>query len=182
MTDNDSPTTSTHQDEAEAPRTIRKGLRDRRAEVVAKLHVDRPVPRLEGFFVRFRAIDGARLEDIQKRATEKRNRDPERSVKGNANVLAETCLGVYQLAAVDEDPIAHLEDGRGLVGVLDDQHEAPKFDPELAAYLGLAQNVNAATVVRALYLTDGDVTAEANAIIAWSGFAGEEAIEEFAGN
>lgn len=186
MTEYDSPTHEQHQDEAEAPRTIRQGLRDRRAKVAEKLYTDRAVPRLDGFFVRFRAIDGARLEAIQKQATEKKNKNPERSVIGNANVLAECCLGVYQVAAEDEDPIVETDvDGKtvGLVSVVDDDDpEAPKFDKRLARELGISEASNAASVVRALYLTDGDVTAEANAIIAWSGFAGEQMIEEYAGN
>lgn len=182
MTESDSPTHEHHHDDAEAPRTIRQGLRDRRAKVVQKLYVDRNVPRLDGVVVRFRAIEGARLEAIQKAATEKRNKNPEKSVIGNANVLAECCLGVYDVTDDEAEAIAHTEDGRHLVSIIEGSEEAPLFDRELAAELGISEAANAATVVRGLYLTDGDVTAEANAIIAWSGFAGQELIDEYAGN
>lgn len=190
MTETDSPTYEQHHDAAEAPRTIRQGLRDRRAKVADKLYVDRPVPRLAGVVVRFKAIEGARLEAIQKQATEKRNKNPERSVIGNANVLAECCLGVYDTAVDDDDreviatTTATAEHGeRDLVSIVqDDDPDPARFDKRLARELGVSEASNAATVVRALYLTDGDVTAEANAIIAWSGFAGEEMIEEYAGN
>jgi hypothetical protein len=174
---------------AEPPRTIRTGLRDRRQKAVDSLFLERQVPRLDPpVFVRFKPLEGHRVDAINKAAS--KSKDPERSVVGNARALAESCVGIYekidgQIVSVDptDERVVEIPDDpkAPLPAIPDDW---PKFDATLAALLGMANpaTVTAVQVVRELYLTDGDVTSEAGELTAWSGYAGEEALEEYSGN
>lgn len=158
--------------DAEATRTVRRGLRDRRDKAVQTLSLDRRVPRLDPpVFVRFKPLTGARIEQINKAA--EKSKDPDASTIGNATALADACVGIFEV--VDGRKVSIDPDGA--------EDDWPRFDARLAGLLGLPEGItSASTIVRALYLTDGDITSEAGAVTAWSGFAGEEALEEFAGN
>lgn len=167
--------------EPQEPNTLRSRLRQRRQEAVSNLYLDRPVPRLDEYVVRFKPLPGGRVEQINKQA--EKSRDSERYVNGAAVSLAECCIGIFEVVDDEADATDRTKDGK-LLRPLDPGSEEPmRFDKRLAVLLGIEGGAISATqVVRAFYLTDGDVTAESNAVTTWSGFAGTEAAEEFAGN
>jgi hypothetical protein len=183
MTETSSPTQPQSTDVAEAaPNTLRGRLRERREAVVQRLYTDRDVPRLPGVVVRFGPIPGAVIEQINKR-TEK-SKDPERFVLGAASSLTHACLGIYDVTDDEDAAIATTKDGRHLVSI-DAEHphdEPPRFDARLAKLLGLPDSATAVQVVRGFYLTDGDIVSESNDVTVWSGYAGEEADEDYSGN
>lgn len=183
MTETTSPLSPESTDAAEAaPSTLRGRLRERREAVVAKLYVDRDVPRLPGVVVRFAPIPGAVIEQINRR-TEK-SKDPERFVLGAASSLSHAVLGVFDVTDDEDASIASTKDGRHLISIDADHPNdpAPKFDARLAKLLGLPETATAIQVVRGFYLTDGDIVSESNEVTMWSGYAGEEADEDYAGN
>ena len=59
--------------------------------------------------------------------------------------------------------------------------EHPKFDRRLAGLLGVPAG-KASQVVRALYLTDGDIISTVNDLGIWSGFAREQMERDPEGN
>lgn len=171
MTDDNSPQPSTDRPEPAAAPTLRSSLRDRRQQVVEKLYTDRRVPRLDPpVMVRFRPLPGATIDRLTK-AVEK-GKDPDRSTVQNALALAEACQGIFEI--IDGEEVS-----------IDDQDrdgEWPRFDAHLCRLLGIPETGRASDVVRALYLTDGDVISEAGELTVWSGFARREGDEDYSGN
>lgn len=134
-------------------------LAEARKAALEQLHLDMQVPRLDPpVFVRVRPITTPEVTAITKRF--RGNKTPESTVMHNAAIIAEACLGVF---GTDDD-------GKPV----EDPSEWPKFDEELADILGLEGASSAVEVVRALYLTDGDVTSAAERIVKWSGFRGDD--------
>lgn len=160
-------------DTGEAPAAVGSvlaGLRQRREQALAALYTDLVVPRLDPpVFVRFRPIDQAKIEQANKRANA--SKDPDAATAANAAVLAAACVGVFEL---DEDGAE--------VGVdPDDRDSWPQFDKRLARLLGVKAG-KAADVVRALYLTDGDVIKTVTKLAEWSGFNEDALDRDTAGN
>lgn len=161
----DEPTIEAGQVEA-AESSPLAGLRAARAKVVATLHTDLPIPRLEGFGVRYGIVTQRRIDQITKKFQQ--SKDPDRTVIINALVLAEACLGVYQWVdgeQVSVDP----EDRAG---------EWPKFAERLAELLHdpdepKPRATKSSDVVRSLYLTDGDIVSTATQLAEWNGYAAE---------
>lgn len=144
-------------------------LRERREQAVAALHKDLRVPRLEPpVYVRFRPISQPAIEQANKRASASKADDA--ATAANAAVLAGACIGVFE---VDEDGAE--------VSVDPDNATWPQFDKRLARLLGVKAG-KAADVVRALYLTDGDVIATVTKLAEWSGFNEAELERDAAGN
>lgn len=182
MTETSPDTSPDLHDAAEAPPTTPRGrLRDRRQRAVENLFTDRDVPRMPGVVVRFGPLPGGMVEKINRDA--EKSKSPDRYIIGAAIGLAHTCLGVYDVTTDETLATATTKDGRHLVSI-DTEHpdlDPPKFDDRLAALLGI-QTKDAVTVVRGLYLTDGDVTNESNAVTTWSGYVGDQELEDYEGN
>ena len=145
-------------------------LRDRREKAVKELKKNLEVPRLDPpVFVRFKPIDQARLTAANKKAAASKEKDAE--VIANAGILAEACLGVFEVidgVEVSVDP----DDREG---------EWPRFDKKLARLLGVPAG-KASDVVRALYLTDGDIISTVSTLGVWSGYAAEQLEQDTEGN
>lgn len=127
------------------------------------------MPRLEPpVYVRFAPVPHGRIEAINKR--HEKSKDKDRDVIINAAVLAEACRGVYEV--IDDQAVS--------VDDTDREGEWPRFDDRLAELLGVEAG-KASDVVRALYLTDGDVIATATKLGEWSGYSMAD-LEERTGN
>ena len=162
---NDETTTVTER--TAAPGSALADLRARRDKAKEALHLDLRVPRLPGapVYVRFGPVPRAVIEDANKRAAESKDRDW--AVIANAFVLAHCCIGVY--AEVDGKPQGSPDTW-------------PKFDADLAEILGLPTDSNATTIIRGLYLAEGDIIAAAETLSRWSAQVEQRAAEEFSGN
>ena len=148
-------------------------LRERREAIRSTLYYDLQVPRWEApeIWVRFDPIKASRADQvIQARMDSK---DDERGVLLNADLLASSCREIW--ASVPGDDTRYSLNVNGVIGV----GPLTRFDPALAAALGLPDGSKAVDVVRALYWTDGDLIAAANALAEWSGKKGREADEVF---
>lgn len=151
-------------------------LRARRRKSVAALHFDLEVPRYDPpVFVRYKPVSQEKVEQTFKRTEKRRGQD--RTVVTNAIILAEACLGVFEVIdgqEVSVDP----EDRDG---------EWPKFDQRLGELLtsiedGERAPTKASDVVRKLYLTDGDIISTAQDLSVRSGYAQEQLERESEGN
>jgi len=149
-----------------APTSGLARLRAEREKIKEELFLDLRVPRYEvPLFVRYSPVQQSTAKRVHDRA--KKSNDSEASVIANAQLLAEHCVGVFEMDP-QGDPIGDPEDW-------------PKFDRTLAEYLGADTN-RAADVVRLLFLTDGDIMATVQRLMEWSGFAGDQITEEYEGN
>jgi hypothetical protein len=132
-------------------------LRAAQEQARKTLYLDLPVPRLPyPVFVRYAPLPQEQTEAIEKKF---RNIKKDRSVLNNAAFLVEACQGVF----------VHDENGEP-VSIDPDDEAWPKFDDHLAELLGITAD-KATDVVRALYLTDGDIISTAIRVLAWSGYA-----------
>jgi hypothetical protein len=129
-----------------------------------KLYKDIKVPRWEDpeIFVRFNPIDVTSTEAVVEKRRESKDVVPDWLLYANADIIAQSCQGVY--ATLDGD---HSKKYSLRVG--DEDGPWTRFDPDLAAALGLPTEIGAAEVVKALYMTDGDLLAAATALTDWSG-------------
>lgn len=152
-----------------APGSALSSLRARRAKAREELHLDLAVPRLDPpVYVRFAPVDDGRVKAINKRF--EKSKDKDRDVLINAAVLAEACRGLFEV--IDNQEVS--------VDDSDREGEWPRFDDQLADLLGIEAG-KASDVVRALYLTDGDVIATATRVAEWSGYSMAD-LEEREGN
>ena len=148
-----------------APDSRLASLRERREQALKALHIDLPVPRLDPpVYVRYGAVTQAQINAANKQFEKSKDRD--RDVLTNATVLGHACQGVYEEVdgeIVSIDP----EDRHG---------DAPRFDERLAELLGIQSN-RASDVIRALYVTDGDIIATGAKVAEFYGYTMEN-IEE----
>ncbi|MFW6776070.1 hypothetical protein ACOACO_17435 [Nocardioides sp. CPCC 205120] len=139
---------------------VRGRLRDRRAKAADGLQLDLPVPRLEPpIYVRYRPVSNREIKEVNARYA--KSKDKDREVLVNASLLARACLGIFEEVEGE------------LVSPLDGGPDFPKFDEAMAAELGSNSTV-ATEVVRALFLTDGDIISQATQVAQWSGYADEQ--------
>lgn len=152
-----------------APGSVLAGLRKAREKALSALTIDLQVPRLDPpVYVRYRPIQQRELEAANKRGAElAQAKDPDAYVTANAVVLTNACVGIF--GTVDGKP-----DG--------DPASWPTFDSKLADLLGLPPEASGVELVRALYLTDGDVITTADALNGWSAPAVRKLDEDIAGN
>lgn len=154
-----------------APSSPLAGLRAKRAEQLSKLHTDLQVPRWgdDGgvqIWVRYGPVSPTTITNVT--GARRKSKSKDWIAAANADILATACLGVYAIDPADPDTRLSLRDG-------DPHGDWTRFDPDLAYSLGLADSpeeakvLNAGTVVRGLYLTEGDMIAAANALTDWSG-------------
>lgn len=157
-------------------------LAGKREGAIAKLFIDQAVPRWEDelgrtVWVRFKPSNPAffgqaveRREKAHQTALRKggpnAKGNPDRVIDANADLLAECCIAVYDLA-IDEEPPDELD------GTLPDFRST-----ELSEALGVP-NAGAAATVRALYLTDGDLLIASGELMEWSGKLSKQAHADF---
>lgn len=146
--------------------SILAGLRARREAAAKKLHLDLRVPRIDPpVYVRYRPIPQSVLDLVNTKLAA--SKDADKVVIANAAALSHACVGVFGM--VDGKPEGNPDTW-------------PKFDANLAAELGLPDGTGATDIVRALYLTDGDVIAAATELADWSGTSERRVDEETEGN
>ncbi len=156
---------------APAPVSPLAALRARRDKIVGELFIDIRVPRWNEpeIFVRFKPVSTTRLSAaIEKR---RKSKDENWSVLANADVLIDSCFGIY--AVMPEDPETKLS-----LRPNEPHGKWTKFDPDLCQALGLEAN-RASDAVLGLYLTEGDLIETANRLLKWSNIASDEADEAF---
>lgn len=146
-------------------------LRARREQIVDGLYIDIKVPRWDEpeIFVRFKPVSTIRLSAaIEKR---RKSKDENWSVLANADVLIDSCIGVYALTSADPEAKLSLR-------LNDPFGKWTKFDMDLCQALGLEAS-RASDAVLGLYLTEGDLIETANRLLRWSNIASDEADEAF---
>lgn len=153
-------------------------LRGRIASWRDEAYVDLQVPRSHDpeVFVRFGTIPHAKVKAIFERQEKagKRNKRKDWEVVANAELLADTCLGIYLV--LDGEPYPFDVDATAPVE-LDklDPDELPGFDWRAASLLPdfadvPRDRIAAVDVVRALYVTDGDILATGDAVSRHCGY------------
>jgi hypothetical protein len=155
----------------ERPSTAVLSLKGRRESIKKTLYTDLQIPRWEDpeVFVRYGPIDNTRTEKaIENRSKQKID---EVNILANADILINSCVGVF--ACLDGDYEHKLS-------LNPDDPEGPwtRFDPNLAKNLGLLTD-KATDVVRALYITDGDLIMAANQLVEWSAQASTKLDSDF---
>lgn len=150
-----------------APTSGLAALRGERKKIEAGLHLDLRVPRYETpLYVRYKPMSSAQMSRISERT--RKSNAPDAIARGNAQILAECAVGVFEL------------DGKGKpVGT---PEEWVTIGPDLAEQLGQPELKTASDVIRALFFTDGDITSTVNRVTEWSGYANAEGVEEYSGN
>jgi len=146
-------------------------LRNRREQIVNELFIDIKVPRWEDpeIYVRFKPVSATKLNATIDRRRKQKGDDW--SLLANADMLVDSCVGVYAVVDGDKDNKLSLR--------LDNPNGPwTKFDPELATALGV-DATRAADACIALYLTEGDLLETASKLFKWSGITNDEADETF---
>lgn len=153
-------------------------LRERRQARRNKLFLDLKVPGLEpAVYVRYNPIKGAKLLEVNKKLA--RSKDNDAVVAANVAMLADACVGVFQLdssgqaISVDPDNLSSSEE------------EWLKFGPELGALLaeeGEPAPERVVDVVRALFDGDLAITTHGDLLIDWSRTLNEELERDTSGN
>lgn len=162
-------------------------LRRRREEKLNKLHIDLEVPRWgdnggPAVWIRYRPAKMA----ITLTAAEKRQKSKHKDwfVLSNADVLVDSCVGVF--VKVNGEPFTLAHDGTWTSFDPDTAAEADWVSvkgarvDELNDALGI-QASSAVESLRALFFTDGDLFAHANALGDFSGVEIPKADEEAVG-
>lgn len=149
-------------------------IQARRDEILAGEHLDLAVPRWTDpeIIVRYHPVDHRVIRRAQG-AIEKAPKDRRAAVEvdANADILINGCSAV--LARLDgKDYSLRLNDPGG---------EPTTFDADLAANLGLDSGATARAVVRALFITEGDMFSAAVKLGQWSGYVEAEADEAVEG-
>ena len=96
---------------------------------------------------------------------------PQVMIRGHADILIAGCERVFAKISNRE------------YSLNPDDHEGPftTFDSDLGRNLGLPEEARARDVVKALFLTEGDLIAQAIKVARWSGFQEDNAQEVFEG-
>lgn len=154
-----------------APGSPLASLRERRARAAAELWIDLEVPRLDPpVYVRFAPVPLSEITRVGRKF--EKYRGPDKDLRINATLMAQACRGVWE----------HDDDGEAVsIDPEDRDGSWPCFDERLAGLLGEV-STTAVDVVRALYLTDGDVIATGAKLSEWSGYATDELREADLGN
>lgn len=152
--------------------SILSSLKERRQQVVNEQVLRLPVPRWDNpkIVVRYKPVDHGFIKAAQVRV-EKASRDKQAEIEleANADILIRGCVGV--VAILDGEEYS-LRPG-------DENGEPTLFDKDLADNLGVTgvggKPPTARAVVRALFITEGDILSAANELIQFSGYRETEA-------
>ena len=153
------------------PSMALNSLSAKRNALQENLHIDLQVPRWTEpeIFVRYGPVDVTILE--KQRETREASKLRDWNILLNADILAFSCIGVYACLDGDYDTKYSLRKG-------DENGTWTKFDADLAANLG-AVTTAAADVVRAVYMTDGDMLEAAQELTLWSAKKNKQVDEGF---
>lgn len=152
--------------------SILGSLKERRQQVLEEQVLRLPVPRWEdpSIVVRYKPVAHTFIRTAQNRL-EKANADKRSEVEleGNIDILIRGCDGV--LAVLDGQEYS-LRPG-------DENGDPTLFDKDLAENLGVegtgGKAPSARQVVRALFITEGDILSAASKLITFSGYRETEA-------
>ena len=146
-------------------------LKKRRQEIKDQLFIDLAVPRWSEptLVARYGPVDTAKLNEIIERGRSQGGKDW--SIRANAGILAECCIGVYAVHPDFPDKKFSLREG-------DEEGTWTVFDHDLAYALGISANSQTETVL-GVYYTDGDIIATVNRLLKWSNVSNDEAEENF---
>ncbi len=148
--------------------SILASLKERRQQVLEEQVLTLPVPRWSNpeLVVRYKPVEHHFIRAAQDRlAKAPKDKRYELEVDGNADILIRGCLAV--VAVIDGVEYSlHPDDPNG---------EPTVFDADLASSLGLEDRATARQVVRALFLTQGDILSAAQSLVQWSGYKETEA-------
>jgi hypothetical protein len=156
---------------SDAPVTPLLSLKNRRSQIVESLYLDLRVPRWDEpeIYVRFKPVSTTKLNTaVEKR---RKSKSSDWAVLANADMLIESCIGVY--AVIDGDTENKLS-----LYPNNPNGAWTRFDMKLAESLGIEAD-EATDVVNGLYFTEGDLIDAANRLFSWSNVANEEADESF---
>lgn len=154
-----------------APVTGIGSLRARREKAREALTLDLVVPRYDPpIYVRLKPVTQARIEAGLKQAEKSKAKDA--SLAANAALIATACVGIFE------------KDGDTDVSIdADDRHgDLLTFSDERTAELLEVPMTKAGDLVRALYLTEGDVMATAGKLVDWCGYSDADLEADFSGN
>lgn len=152
--------------------SVLSSLKERREQVLADQILRLAVPRWDDptILVMYRPVSHGFIRAAQKRV-EKANKDraSEVEVEANADILIQGCTGI--VAVVDGQEYSLRPN--------DPLGEPTTFDADLAANLGIegggSKGPTARSVVRSLFITDGDILSAATKLIEFSGYRETEA-------
>lgn len=149
-------------------------LKARREQIVNDLYTDIKVPRWDSpeIYVRFKPVSATKLNaTLLKYTKESKNGTVDMSLVANAEMLFDSCVGVYAVLDGDTDTKLSLRK---------DDPNGPwtRFDTDLAEALGIDARRATDTVI-GLYLTEGDLIETVNKLFRWSNIANNEADESF---
>ena len=152
------------------PATPLFSLKNRRAEILKNLYKDLRVPRFEDpeVWVRFKPINITYMNMVlKKRQTAK---DTDWGQKANADVLINSCIGIYAMFPENPDEKYSLHEGNPL-------GEWTKFDTKLAQALDIPvpDTDQAASIVRSFYFADGDLIDTMDRLMKFSNISNDEA-------
>jgi len=144
-------------------------LKNRRAEILKNLHKDLRVPRFEEpeVWVRFGPVNTTHMNAVvQKR---QKTKEPDWGLKANAEVLINSCIGIYAVFPDNPDEKFSCREG-------EPNSEWTKFDPDLAKALGITpdEHDTAVSVVRKFYFADGDLVDTTERLLRWSNVSNNE--------
>jgi hypothetical protein len=162
--------------EGDDPRlSVLARLGKRREEIIAKDTITLRVPRWSepDIWVEYKPVSHTLIKRALSAVDRAKGRDKaEAEVDANADVLIAGCQRVYaKLEGEDDEFSLRPDDPRG---------EYTTFDGDLADKLDVADR-RARAVVRALFLTDGDIIATAERLTEFSGYRINKADEEALG-
>jgi hypothetical protein len=160
--------------ESVAPLSILGSLRERRAQILEEQILPLAVPRWDDpkIVVKYKPVDHAIIRGIERQVDAAPKKDRAKvELNGNCDVLIRACTAVVAVLD-DEEYSLRLNDPHG---------EPTIFDRDLGANLGLEPHATAREIVKALYITDGDILAAASAIGEFSGYRNQEADDGVSG-
>lgn len=153
-------------------------LKARRQEVVAKQFLEKRVPRWTDpyIWVSYKPVEHALIRAGYTRID---NAPPSKKaqveLEANMDLLIRACVAVYATFEPTEDA------QRWSLRPDDPTGPPTRFDPDLAANLGLDEHATARAVVKDLFIVDGDLLAHGRALSEFSGYREKEADDETLG-
>jgi hypothetical protein len=152
--------------------SILSSLKERRQQVLEQQVLRLPVPRWDDpvIVVRYQPVEHSFIRLVQERVTKATGgKKAAVEIDANADILIRGCLGVV---AILDGVEYSLRPG-------DENGEPTRFDSDLASNLGV-EGVNgnqptARAVVKALFLTEGDILSAVNEVVKFSGYRETEA-------
>lgn len=155
-------------------------LKARRAEIVNNLYTDLRVPRYSDpeIYVRYAPVDAVKMGQSWDRRSKQKDdtgKVPDDwGIRANADVLIASCQGLYAKFSDSPDEFLSLREN-------DPYGQWTKFDQDLAQAMGidLPTKDPVATLVRKVYLTDGDLGEAVDRLMKFSNISANQADETF---